>query len=342
MNILKTILFICFTTLTIQAQVGGETVFKFLNISTSARQTALGGKILTLIDDVNQPIWNPSVINESLDNQLAVNYSSYLTGINIGSVAFAKRINRRFGTLHGSIQYLNYGSLIESDDSGNITGSFSASDVALSIGYAVNLPWTNLYAGVNVKLISSTISSYFSTGIATDIGFLYQSPYQPFVLTLVVRNIGTQLKSFNGETEKLPFEVAIGGSYELENVPVKWYVTVDNLNQWNVSVSNPSNQVSDIEGNTTQESIFFLNNALRHFIVGVELFPKNAINLRLGYNFRKSQEYQLQNVRTFGGISFGFGLKMNNFKLNYAYSKVHTASNVSTFSLQINLDRRRR
>ena len=87
--------------------------------------------------------------------------------------------------------------------------------------------------------------------------------------------------------------------------------------------------------------ISFFNNALRHFVIGAELFTASAINLRLGYNFRKAQEYQLQNVRTFGGISFGFGLKMNNFKLNYAYSKVHTATNISTFSLQIDLDSRR-
>ncbi|WP_347175349.1 type IX secretion system protein PorQ [Polaribacter uvawellassae] len=323
------------------SQVGGESVYKFLNISTSAKQTALGGKTLTLIDDVNQPLWNPSVINENLDNQLAVNYSSYLSGINIGSVSFAKRINRRFGTLQGSVKYINYGSLIEADESGNITGEFSASDIAVSVGYAVNLPWTNLYAGANIKFINSSISNYSSTGMAADIGFLFHSPHKPFVITLVVRNIGMQISSFNNEQEKLPLEVLLGGSYQLENVPVKWYLTIDNLQQWNVSVSNPSNQVSDIEGNITEENISFFNNALRHFIVGVELFPESAINLRLGYNFRKSQEFKLQNVRSFGGISFGFGLKMNNFKLNYSYSKVHTATNISTFSLQINLDRKR-
>ena len=84
-----------------------------------------------------------------------------------------------------------------------------------------------------------------------------------------------------------------------------------------------------------------MNNALRHVVFGVELFPKSPVNVRLGYNFRKSQEYKLQNVRTFGGVSFGFGLKMKTLQLNYAYSKVHTASNISTFSLQIDLDRKR-
>ena len=170
--------------MTLQAQVGGESVYKFLNISTSAKQTALGGKVLTLVNDINQPLWNPSVINENLDNQLAVNYSSYLAGINIGSVSYAKRFSRRFGTLHGRIQYLNYGSLIEADENGRITGTFNASDIAISLGYALNLPWTNVYAGANLKFVNSTISSYSSSGVAADIGILYNNPYKPYIFTL--------------------------------------------------------------------------------------------------------------------------------------------------------------
>ena len=222
MKIVITVVFLFFFTNLMFSQVGGESVYKFLNISTSARQTALGGKTLTIINDVNQPLWNPSVINENLDNQLAVNYSSYLSGINIGSISFAKRVNRRFGTLHGSIQYINYGSLVEADEFGTITGNFSASDIAISVGYAVNLPWTNLFAGTTVKIINSTISNYSSTGFAVDFGFLYHSPHQPFIFTLVVRNIGTQISSFNNQLEKLPLEVMFGGSYQLENVPIKW------------------------------------------------------------------------------------------------------------------------
>lgn len=326
---------------TSNAQVGGESVYNFVNISTSARQSALGGKIFTLVDDINQPLWNPSVINETMDRQLSVNYTSYLTGINMGSVAYAKRLSRRFGTLHANVQYVNYGSFIEADEAGVITGTFNANDVAVSMGYALNLPWTNFYAGTTLKLISSSIGNYTSFGIAADFGLLYRNRFKPYVFTLVLRNLGTQITTYNGVQERLPLELVIGGSYELENVPLKWYVTIDNLQQWNVSVSNPSNQTSDIEGNITNESISFLKNAFRHLIVGAELFPKSAINLRVGYNFRKSQEYKLQNVRTFGGISFGFGLKMRTMKLNYAYSKVHTVSNISTFSLEIDLDSKR-
>lgn len=338
---LKKLFFSFYFLLTIQffAQVGGENVYQFLNLPTSARQIALGGETFTLLEDINQPMWNPSIIDVEIDNQIALNYTSYLAGINLGSLSYARLINRRFGVIHGHITYLNYGTLIGADEQGNETGNFGASDLLFAIGYSYNIPKTNFYVGANFKFITSVISSYSSSGIATDIGITYNNPYKPFTIALVLRNFGTQLSTYNGTKENLPLKVSLAGSYQLEHVPLKWYVTLDNLQQWNVAVPNPSNQTSDLQGNITQEEISFLTNAMRHFVVGAELFPESAINLRLGYNFRRSAELQLQNVRTFGGISFGFGIKMNRFKFDYAFSKYHSASNASTFSLQMNLDR---
>jgi len=330
--------FFIFSICSVKGQVGGEQIYQFLNLSSSARQVALGGEVLTLLDDVNQPIWNPSVINKDLDNKLSVNYTSYLAGINIGSLSYSKLITRRFGVIHGSIKYLDYGTLIGSDEQGNETGNFGASDIAVSIGYAFNIPKTNFFIGSNVRFINATISNFSSIGISTDIALLYNNPNKSYTITLVARNIGTQIQTFNGEKEQTPFKLALGGSYLLEHVPLKWYATIDNIQKWNISVANPSERTTDLEGNVSEGNINFIKNTFRHFIIGAELFPKRAINLRLGYNFRRAAELKLQEVRTFGGFSFGFGIKMKKFKLNYAYSKYHSAANASTFSLLINLD----
>ena len=336
-------IFFCYLILfssTLYSQVGGESIFQFLNLTTSSRQVALGGEVLTLINDVNQPIWNPSTINAELDKQLSINYTNFLAGISVGSASYSQVINRRFGAIHGSIKYLNYGTLIEADENGNETGNFKASDVALSVGYAFNLPWTNIFMGFNGKLVNSTISNFTSNGIAADIAVLYYSPYKSYAFTLVARNIGTQIQTFDGTKEKFPFKVAIGSSYKLRYVPLKWHLTLDNLQQWNLAVPNPSNASSDLEGNITNENISFFTNAIRHLVIGAELFPDSPINLRAGYNFRRSSELKLQNARTFSGISFGFGIKMNKLRFNYAFSKYHAATNASTFSLQFDLDKR--
>ncbi|UAM96727.1 type IX secretion system protein PorQ [Polaribacter litorisediminis] len=337
----KFLLFFSFFSMySVSGQVGGESVYQFLNLSTSARQIALGGEVLTLMDDVNQPIWNPAVINPELDGKIAVNYSSFLAGINMGSISYAQQLSRRFGTIHGSIKYLDYGTLIGADESGLETGNFNANDIAISVGYSFNLPWTNVYMGTNIKFISSNIANFTSFGAAIDFGILYYSPYKAYSFTIVGRNMGVQMKSYNGMRENLPSKISFGASYQLEYVPLKWYATLDNLQQWDVSVPNPSNQTIDLEGNIITEKIGFLGNSLRHFIIGAELLPESVINLRVGYNFRRGAELKLQNVRTFGGISFGFGIQMNRLKFNYAFSKYHSASNNSTFSLQIDLDKR--
>lgn len=319
----------------------GETVYNFLNTSTSARQVALGGKVLTFIDNVNQPIFNPATINLDIDRKLSANYTSYLAGISMGSLSYAHRFNRSTNPFHFNATYINYGTFIEANENGNETGTFNASDIAISVGYSYNIPQSNFYIGANLKYINANIANYSSSGIAGDIAVIYYSKNIPYIITIVARNIGTQITTFNSTKEHLPFEVAIGGSYRLENVPLRWYATIDNLQKWQVGFANPSNSVTDLEGNTTQENISFLDNAFRHFIVGAELFPESAINLRIGYNFRRGKELQLQNIRSFGGLSFGFGLKMNKIKLNYAYSKFHSASNVSSFSLEIDLNRNR-
>ncbi|WP_299523738.1 type IX secretion system protein PorQ [uncultured Lutibacter sp.] len=320
------------------SQVGGESIYNFLNLTGSAKQAALGGKTLTLLDDVNQPLWNPSTINEDFDNQLSVNYLNYLADVNLTSASFAHMINRNFGTIHAGITYLNYGKFIGADEEGIESGTFKAYDFSFSVGYAYNIIHSDFFIGANVKLINSVIENYSSLGIGADLSLLYYNEYNPYIFTLVVRNIGYQVTVFDETREELPLEIDLGASYKLENVPIIFHFTFDNLQKWDISESNPSNSITDINGNETTEEISFLNNIMRHLSIGAELFPKGAFNIRLGYNFRRAKELQLIDKRTFAGFTAGFGLKMNKLKFNYAFSKYHPASNASTFSLQINLN----
>ena len=86
-------------------------------------------------------------------------------------------------------------------------------------------------------------------------------------------------------------------------------------------------------GSTARKVSTIFGNALRHVIIGLELFPDKAFNLRLGYNFRRAEELRILEQRNFSGISVGFGLKMNNIKFNYSYSRYTLAANTSLFGL---------
>ena len=283
-------LLLFFTSLQLFSQVGGESIYNFLNIPGSARQAGLGGNVLTLMDDVNQPTWNPATINENHHNNLSVSYLNYLADLNIATVAYAYKFNDRIGTFHSSINYLNYGKFIGADEQGVETGSFKAYDLAFSIGYAYNIPNSNFYVGANLKFINSVIENYSSLGIGTDLAILFNSRNVPYNFTLVVRNLGYQVTAYDETKEDLPTQIDFGISYKLQNVPIRWFLTIDNLQKWDISVSNPSNNITDIDGTVTEEEINFLDNAIRHFTIGTELFSENAFNIRLGYNFRRSKE----------------------------------------------------
>ena len=319
------------------SQIGGKSVYQFLNLVTSPRQAALGGKVLTIYDeDVNQAFFNPASINPEMDNKLSVNYGNYFGQATYGTAAYAYTYDQHVQTFHVGVNYVNYGNFDGYDENGIATSSFTGSDIALSFGYAYNVPFTSIYLGANAKLISSTLESYNSYGAAVDIGALFIDERNDVNWALVVRNIGTQFTSYSGVNEKLPLEVLIGVSQQVENVPIRWHLTLENLQQWNIAFSNPARAVGSIDGDSTPEKVSGLNNAMRHVIIGAELFPKKSFNLRIGYNFRRGEELSVLEQRTFAGMSFGFGLKFNNMKLNYSYSRYTLAGNTSLFGLTIN------
>jgi hypothetical protein len=329
------LLFLLFCTVSF-SQIGGKSVYQFLNLVTSPRQAALGGKVITIYDeDVNQVFFNPASINQEMDNHLSLNYGNYYGEATYGTAAYAYTYDRHVQTFHGGVNYINYGKFDGYDENGQPTASFTGSDIALSFGYAYNVPFTTIYLGANAKLISSTLESYNSFGAAIDFGGLFIDEKNDVNWALAIRNVGTQITTYAGTQEKLPLEIIIGVSQEVENVPIRWHLTLENMQQWNIAFQNPNRATGGIDGGSTPEKVSIFNNAFRHVIVGVELFPKKGFNLRLGYNFRRSAELKILEQRSFSGISAGFGLKMGKIKFNYSYSRYTLAANTSLFGLTI-------
>lgn len=320
------------------AQVGGGATYQFLNLANSPRQAALGGKTVTNYDyDVTQGLFNPATINPEMDNQLSMNYVNYLGDVNYGTAAYAYLWDRRTQVLHAGVTYINYGQFDGFDEQGNATSSFSGGEVALSVGHARNVAWTNFHIGGNLKLISSKLEQYTSFGVALDIGVMYV--YEPWDLhmTAVARNVGTQITPYENTYERLPFEVIVGISQTFQNIPIRWHFTLENVQKWNVAFANPNRDEIDLEGNSSGENINYVDNVLRHIILGLELFPDKGFNLRLGYNFRRAEELRILERRAFAGLSGGFSIRLNKVRLSYSYSKYSTAASTSQFGLNINL-----
>jgi hypothetical protein len=321
------------------AQLGGESTYQFLNLISSPRQAALGGKIITNFDhDVTEALYNPASINYKMHNQLAVNYSSYLGGISYGTAAYAYTWDRRLQTFHFGVTYVNYGSFDGYDLNGLFTGTFSGNEVAISGSYNYNIPRSDFYVGGTIKIITSALEQYSSVGGAVDLGVMYINERIDFNAALSIRNLGTQFTTYAGTPESLPLEVNVGLSQLLQNVPLRWHLTFENLQQWPIAFSNPARATTDLDGNQTQEEVGFFSELLRHTIIGAELFPDKGFNLRLGYSFRRGEELRIEDSRSFAGLSFGVGIKIGRMRFSYTHARYSSAANSSFFGLQIDLN----
>jgi len=319
------------------AQIGGKGTYQFMNLVSSARQSSLGSKVISVKDeDANFAVFNPALINKGMDGKVSFNYVDYFTDVNYGSFAYGRSFDG-LGTFVASVNYVNYGEFIRSEN-GDDQGIFSANEMALNIGYAYELDslWT---VGANAKIINSVLDSWNSYGMAFDFGVTYKVPNKNIMLAFVMKNAGVQFKTYSGhDRENLPFELQFGMTQELEHLPLQWSLTLDNLQQLDVSFSNPSATSIDGEGNEEEEDLTILNKAMRHVVIGAELFPRRSFSVRFGYNFRRAAEMKLQDKKNFGGLSFGFGMKIKKFRISYGRSVFSPAGGTNHFSIVTDLD----
>ena len=339
MNKLYIALCVLFITATAYSQLGGRDTYQFLNLISSPRQAALGGKVITNYDyDPDSAVYNPASINKQMSNQLSTNYVNFLSDVNYGTASYAYYVDRRTQVVHASATYINYGSFDGRDETGQFTGEFGGGEAAFSLGYARNIPRTDIHIGANAKFITSRLAEYTSIGGAIDIGAIYNYEEWDLNAAIVVRNIGTQFTPFVDTIESLPLEIDAGISQILANVPIRWHLTLENLQLLNIAFQNGGRETVDFDGNVIEEEIGVLDNVFRHAILGLELFPRGGFNLRFGYNFRRNAELRVLNQRSFSGLSAGFGLKINKIRFNYAFARYNSAATSSFFGLVIDLE----
>ncbi|MGY5352898.1 type IX secretion system protein PorQ [Wenyingzhuangia sp. IMCC45533] len=335
MRYIVSILFV-FIFKSMYSQVGGETLYPFLNLPTSPKQIALGGVTLTSRNDVSQAIWNPAIVNNEIDGDVSINYVNYIADIKVGSLSYVRSINPKYGIASFGVQFFDYGDLERTNASGpTVVGSFGARDLAIALGYGYT--YKDVTLGVSLKYVSSKIDTFTSSAILYDIGAVYVHPYYPLVMALVIRNNGKQLTQFTNREEAVSNNVIVSAEYQLEHVPLKLYASFDELNNWDISVPNPSQEKTDLEGEVTPEKISTTANILRHMSGGVELWPDKKLNIRIGYNHRRAQEFRLNDVRTGSGLSYGFGFNTKRIKFDYAFSKFQEGAKYSTFGLTLHL-----
>ncbi|MBK8702897.1 MAG: type IX secretion system protein PorQ [Saprospiraceae bacterium] len=331
--------------LNLHAQIGGQYTYSFLTLSPSARVSALGGSLMAVSDDdVNLAYANPSLLNADMHQQIGFSHGFLPAGIQYGYVAYGQHLSKMKATLHGGVQYVRYGDLDARNELNELEGSFKAAEYAIvaGIGYQA---YDRLTLGANLKFITSNLASYTSSGLAADLAAAYNDTSGRTTISIVFKNLGSQLATYSpGDKEPLPFEVQLGLSRKLRYLPFRFSIIYQHLQRWNITYDDPNTKEEDPfffgeNPPSENETSVFFDNLFRHFIFNGEflLGKKENLRLRIGYNHLMRKELSLDNYRSLSGFTFGAGIKINRFRLDYGRTNYHLAGGLNHLSISTNL-----
>jgi hypothetical protein len=275
-----------------------NTVYNFLRNDVSARAAALAGSFVTVVNDPNVLFYNPASIGTLEQPSGSVGFFKHLLDFNSGYVSYGQEF-QGIGHFAAGVLYTNYGSFTETDDQDNTLGKFSAGDIAASVGYSNTLD-ANLFYGVALKFIHSSIADARSTGLAADVGILYNVPDTRLNLGASVRNIGKQLSAYASTREELPLDVSVGASIIPRGLPLLLNVNFHKLN----------------------ESADKFSDRFRAFTVGGEFTLSKVLQLRFGYNNEQRKDLQIESTSGLAGFSAGVGIIISDYRVDYALSSL--------------------
>lgn len=270
--------------------------YGFLRNDVSARAAGLNGSFVSMTDDPNVLFYNPAALPTISGPKGSVGFFKHLLDVNGGHIAYTQFIEG-IGSVGGGITFLDYGSFTETDESMNTLGTFGATDIAFVLGWGTHVDeFTS--AGVNAKVIYSSIAGIKSSALAIDLGALYQIPSENITIGASILNLGTQINSYLATKESLPLDFKIGITKRPEHLPVLLNLNFHKLNE-------------------SQDNFF---QRFSSFSMGAEFLMSESVRLRLGYNNEQRKELKLGSSTGLAGISLGGGILINEYIVDYAFN----------------------
>ena len=278
----------------------GTTSAAFLKLGAGARPTAMGNCYAGVADDSTAIYWNPAGLAQidAKNGTASLMHAVWFEDIFYDWASYAVPI-KNLGVFGIGVQYLSYGNLDQTDNTGLNTGTFSPTDMAVSLAWAKNIKGFDV--GLNLKYISSTIVNT-ATAYAADVGVMKKLMDDKLSLGASVQNMGTELK-YVSDKESLPFNIKVGGAYKLKS---NWLGVLD----INAPIDGPA-----------------------YYGAGTEyvqkLSGKLEISGRAGYN--------TENINTGGlnGFTVGLGIKYLDYSLDYAFVPYGDLGNTNRISLTV-------
>ncbi|ACF12502.1 hypothetical protein Ctha_0030 [Chloroherpeton thalassium ATCC 35110] len=293
-----------------------DKVYDFLNLERSAKVAALGGNSVSFIGDLNAFFQNPAVLNSNTNRRGAFSFQKHLMDINSGFAVYGRSIES-IGDFAAGVSYVNYGSFDETDELGNIIGSFAAQDLALQIGYAFDLEeydYGYLRAGISLKYIYSNIADYTSSALALDAGIVLVIPESDVEIGFALTNYGWQLAKYDAASEDLPTDMRLALTTRPEGLPLALTIGLVQLN-----------------------NDFSLTEKVKNFTIGGEFSFGEFVRFRLGFNNALRNDVKSGENAGMVGASAGLGILYRDFHFDYSYSSWGSIGALHQFSISTTL-----
>lgn len=312
--------------------IGGRVAFNFLKISSDPMLTGAGSINTSYItNEVGLTANNPSLLNPAVNSQLLVSFSSFLKGVKSYSATGAYYNSKTNTTFGGHINFIDYGSITQTDASGMSYGHFCPIDFVIQLEAAKTYR-ENWSYGISIKIINSVYNQYKANGIAFDVGVLYRDSLHNFSASMLAKNMGFQVKNFSGENEDLPFDIQVGITKRLQNAPLGISLTAYHINKIHLSYNDT---VFNIE-NGYPENHTAISNILNHFVIAGHIFMGKNLEAIVGYNHLRRMELNM-GLSGNGLNGFSTGIKISFQNLQVLYARSVYQSNVTLNQIGINV-----
>jgi hypothetical protein len=275
-----------------------------LRIPIGARGTSMGGAVIADVSGVESIHWNPAGLARTDGTEVMFNHQPYIADINVNFFGVASNLGN-FGVLAGGVKIVSIGDIEETtEDAADGTGKiFSPSLTVLSLSYARQLTY-NVSFGTSAKFINERILDVSASGLAFDIGFIYNPNWHGVSIGMSISNYGTPMR-FSGRG----FDQTVGGkqvrplgaSFDL---PSSFNIGAA-YNFWNMEKNSAMLCGNFISNNYSQDA----------WQGGFEYTYDGIYSLRAGYSY-SSQESYLYGFSAGAGLTFD----LSGTKVTFEYS----------------------
>ncbi len=290
----KSVLAIVFYLALVFADTGGSGA-TFLTLDTGARNLGMAGSGSAFANGVQSLCWNPAVLGWLNGKEIICSHSEHFQSIRYENIGFA--YGRNNTGLGFSLKGLYLGGIEErTEPSPEPISMMNAYFLAptLSLGRVVSRYFT---LGMNIKSVYQQIGDDNSFSFATDMGVDTKTPVKGMKTGLSIIDLGTGVK-FTRFSYSLPTRLRLGLGYSL----------------------------ADGNVNLALDLIKFLKEDLE-YAMGIEGRMIERLSLRLGYRGTFNGE------DNYGGLACGFGVQVQNFDVDYAFTTNGSLGGTHTFSI---------